>query len=232
MLGLKVGYFCWIDKSHTIKSLEVANAPDKRGNRLLQFVSMALHPVLSLFWAVFSLVPPQHRVPAGPGAAAEEVTKMLLPKLLRTCWGAAWDTKYVRWGRLTESLLMMVMLLCLFNLTHLPPFQSITRKSLPATKRRTASVVIKKINTPGQPSMLFDDGDTPRHILKNILLTGECMGLPAFTHHAAAVCCPSNHVMFHVIQSLWDPLWFMRELKQESHSRPQPAPALAANVQG
>ncbi|XP_030256917.1 retinitis pigmentosa 1-like 1 protein isoform X2 [Sparus aurata] len=49
--------------------------------------------------------------------------------------------------------------------------ESITRKSLPATKRRTASVVIKKINTPGQPSMLFDDGDTPRHILKNILLT-------------------------------------------------------------
>ncbi|KAM8730152.1 uncharacterized protein cenpt isoform 1-T2 [Acanthopagrus schlegelii] len=49
--------------------------------------------------------------------------------------------------------------------------ESITRKSLPATKRRTASVVLKKTNTPGQPSMLFDDGDTPRHILKNILLT-------------------------------------------------------------
>ncbi|XP_073345925.1 uncharacterized protein cenpt isoform X2 [Pagrus major] len=49
--------------------------------------------------------------------------------------------------------------------------ESITRKSLPATKRRTTSVVLKKINTPGPASMLFDDGDTPRHILKNILLT-------------------------------------------------------------
>ncbi|XP_040923243.1 uncharacterized protein cenpt isoform X2 [Toxotes jaculatrix] len=48
--------------------------------------------------------------------------------------------------------------------------ESITRKSLPATKRRTTSVVLRK-NTPAPSSMLFDDGDTPRHILRNILLT-------------------------------------------------------------
>ncbi|XP_035853676.1 pinin isoform X2 [Sander lucioperca] len=47
--------------------------------------------------------------------------------------------------------------------------ESITRQSLPSTKRRTASVVLKKL--PSSTSMLFDDGDTPRHILKNILLT-------------------------------------------------------------
>ncbi|XP_039991447.1 uncharacterized protein cenpt isoform X2 [Xiphias gladius] len=49
--------------------------------------------------------------------------------------------------------------------------ESITRKSLPATKRRTASVVLRKMNTPAPASMLFDDGDTPRHILRNILRT-------------------------------------------------------------
>ncbi|XP_008281804.1 centromere protein T [Stegastes partitus] len=48
--------------------------------------------------------------------------------------------------------------------------ESITRKSLPATRRRTASVVLRKINTPAA-SMLFDDADTPRHILMNILQT-------------------------------------------------------------
>nr|XP_046232850.1 centromere protein T isoform X2 [Scatophagus argus] len=48
--------------------------------------------------------------------------------------------------------------------------ESITRKSLPATKRRTASFV-KKTNTPAPTSMLFDDGETPRHILMNILRT-------------------------------------------------------------
>ncbi|XP_034717010.1 centromere protein T [Etheostoma cragini] len=45
--------------------------------------------------------------------------------------------------------------------------ESITRQSLPATKRRTASV--RKL--PASTSVLFDDGDTPRHILKNILRT-------------------------------------------------------------
>ncbi|XP_059180768.1 protein IWS1 homolog isoform X2 [Centropristis striata] len=49
--------------------------------------------------------------------------------------------------------------------------ESITRKSLPATKRRTASFVQRKINTPAATSVLFDDGDTPRHILMNILRT-------------------------------------------------------------
>ncbi|XP_039645057.1 eukaryotic translation initiation factor 5B [Perca fluviatilis] len=47
--------------------------------------------------------------------------------------------------------------------------ESITRQSLPATKRRTTSVVLRKL--PSSTSMLFDDGDTPRHILKNIMLT-------------------------------------------------------------
>ncbi|XP_032358323.1 centromere protein T isoform X2 [Etheostoma spectabile] len=45
--------------------------------------------------------------------------------------------------------------------------ESITRQSLPATKRRTASV--RKL--PASTSVLFEDGDTPRHILKNILRT-------------------------------------------------------------
>ncbi|XP_037611984.1 centromere protein T isoform X1 [Sebastes umbrosus] len=49
--------------------------------------------------------------------------------------------------------------------------ESIIRQSLPATNRRTASVVLRRINTPAQPSMLFDDGETPRHILMNILRT-------------------------------------------------------------
>ncbi|XP_044035223.1 uncharacterized protein cenpt [Siniperca chuatsi] len=48
--------------------------------------------------------------------------------------------------------------------------ESITRKSLPTIKR-TASVVLRKINTPATGSVLFDDGDTPRHILMNILRT-------------------------------------------------------------
>ncbi|KAM4524142.1 uncharacterized protein cenpt [Odontesthes bonariensis] len=49
--------------------------------------------------------------------------------------------------------------------------ESITRKSLPATKRRTASVVLRRTNTPATASMLFNDGDTPRHLLMNILQT-------------------------------------------------------------
>ncbi|XP_022056124.2 centromere protein T isoform X1 [Acanthochromis polyacanthus] len=47
--------------------------------------------------------------------------------------------------------------------------ESITRKSLPATRRRTASVALRKTNTPAP--VLFDDADTPRHILMNILQT-------------------------------------------------------------
>ncbi|XP_068161893.1 centromere protein T [Antennarius striatus] len=49
--------------------------------------------------------------------------------------------------------------------------ESITRKSLPPTKRRTASVVLRRTNTPAPTSMLVDDGDTPRHILMSILQT-------------------------------------------------------------
>ncbi|XP_071319378.1 centromere protein T [Trachinotus anak] len=49
--------------------------------------------------------------------------------------------------------------------------ESITRKSLPATTRRTASAVLRKVYTPAPASLLFDDGDTPRHILRNILRT-------------------------------------------------------------
>ncbi|KAM6964684.1 uncharacterized protein cenpt [Tautogolabrus adspersus] len=63
--------------------------------------------------------------------------------------------------------------------------ESITRKSLPPPKRRTASVVLKKINTPATASMLFDDGDTPRHILRNILRT-EPVRTPVVHEKAAS----------------------------------------------
>ncbi|KAK7919618.1 hypothetical protein WMY93_010902 [Mugilogobius chulae] len=46
--------------------------------------------------------------------------------------------------------------------------ESISSKPLPI-KRRTASMVLKQ--TPGPASVLFDNGDTPRQILKKILLT-------------------------------------------------------------
>ncbi|XP_068439931.1 Golgi integral membrane protein 4 isoform X2 [Clinocottus analis] len=49
--------------------------------------------------------------------------------------------------------------------------ESITRKSLPAAKKRTSSVMLRKTNAPAPTSVLFDDGDTPRQILKNILRT-------------------------------------------------------------
>ncbi|XP_034426142.1 centromere protein T [Hippoglossus hippoglossus] len=49
--------------------------------------------------------------------------------------------------------------------------ESITRKSLPTTTRRTASAGPRKMQTPAPTSMLFDEGDTPRHMLRNILLT-------------------------------------------------------------
>ncbi|XP_029383772.1 centromere protein T isoform X2 [Echeneis naucrates] len=48
--------------------------------------------------------------------------------------------------------------------------ESITRKSLPTTKRAT-SAVLRKAVTPAPTSVLFDDDDTPRHILRNILRT-------------------------------------------------------------
>lgn len=99
-------------------------------------------------------------------------------------------------------MLMMDMLLSLIKLIYLPSLQSITRKSLPATTRRTASVVLKRMNTPAATSMLLGDGDTPRHILKNILLTGACTGLTFYTHCAVAVCCFLNCGLYRVIQSL------------------------------
>ncbi|KAM6896999.1 uncharacterized protein cenpt [Xenentodon cancila] len=49
--------------------------------------------------------------------------------------------------------------------------ESITRKSLPAPRRRTASVVLRKLSTPSAASVLFNDGETPRHLLMNILQT-------------------------------------------------------------
>ncbi|XP_060951541.1 centromere protein T [Limanda limanda] len=49
--------------------------------------------------------------------------------------------------------------------------ESITRKSLPTTSRRTASAGPRKMQTPAPTSMIFDEGDTPRHMLRNILLT-------------------------------------------------------------
>ncbi|XP_072230059.1 uncharacterized protein [Leuresthes tenuis] len=49
--------------------------------------------------------------------------------------------------------------------------ETITKKALPATKRRTASVVLRRMNTPATASVLFNDGDTPRHLLMNILQT-------------------------------------------------------------
>uniref|UniRef100_A0A3Q3GAD7 CENP-T/Histone H4 histone fold domain-containing protein n=1 Tax=Labrus bergylta TaxID=56723 RepID=A0A3Q3GAD7_9LABR len=63
--------------------------------------------------------------------------------------------------------------------------ESITRKSLPPPKRRTASVVQKKMNTPATTSMLFDDGDTPRHMLMNILRT-EPVRTPVVHDRAAS----------------------------------------------
>ncbi|XP_069547346.1 enolase-phosphatase E1 [Brachyistius frenatus] len=47
--------------------------------------------------------------------------------------------------------------------------ESITRKSLPPG--RTPSAVLRKTNMPTPTSMLFNDGDTPRHMLMNILRT-------------------------------------------------------------
>ncbi|XP_028287066.1 centromere protein T isoform X2 [Parambassis ranga] len=48
--------------------------------------------------------------------------------------------------------------------------ESITRKSLPANKRRTTST-LRQPNKSATTSMLFNEGDTPRHILMNILQT-------------------------------------------------------------
>ncbi|XP_031698210.1 centromere protein T isoform X2 [Anarrhichthys ocellatus] len=49
--------------------------------------------------------------------------------------------------------------------------ESITRQSLPSAHKRAASVGLRKMNTPAPTSLLFDDGETPRHMLMNILRT-------------------------------------------------------------
>ncbi|XP_034049365.1 retinitis pigmentosa 1-like 1 protein [Thalassophryne amazonica] len=49
--------------------------------------------------------------------------------------------------------------------------ESVTRISLPPPKRRTSSVGLRKMVTPGPTSFLCNDDDTPRHILANILQT-------------------------------------------------------------
>ncbi|XP_038591479.1 centromere protein T [Micropterus salmoides] len=63
--------------------------------------------------------------------------------------------------------------------------ENLTRKSLPNTKRRTASVVLRKINMPTPGSLPFDDGDTPRHILMNIMRT-EPVRSPVVHEEAAS----------------------------------------------
>uniref|UniRef100_H2LLX0 CENP-T/Histone H4 histone fold domain-containing protein n=1 Tax=Oryzias latipes TaxID=8090 RepID=H2LLX0_ORYLA len=47
--------------------------------------------------------------------------------------------------------------------------ESISKKSLPPIKRRTAS--IRNVNASAASSILISDGDTPRHLLRNILQT-------------------------------------------------------------
>ncbi|XP_058477976.1 centromere protein T isoform X2 [Solea solea] len=49
--------------------------------------------------------------------------------------------------------------------------ESITRKSLPATTSRMTTSGLLRKTTPGLTSMLFDDDDTPRHLLRRILQT-------------------------------------------------------------
>ncbi|KAM9424152.1 uncharacterized protein cenpt [Pholidichthys leucotaenia] len=47
--------------------------------------------------------------------------------------------------------------------------ESITRKSLPATKMRRATVTLRKLNTPTVTSHLFSEDDTPRNLLLNFM---------------------------------------------------------------
>lgn len=79
--------------------------------------------------------------------------------------------------------------------------------------------------------MLFDDGVTPRHILKNILLTGLRINLPFFVHHVAVVGSPFFTVICCDLQSLWSPLWFMSQ-HPKSYISLQPVPALLRIFQG
>lgn len=85
-----------------------------------------------------------------------------------------------------------------------PSLQSITRKSLPST-RRTGSLAPRK-STPALSSMLLDDGETPRHILRKILQTGTSSDLSKllpvifffFSHlHLSDVPEPARSPAFH-----------------------------------
>lgn len=82
------------------------------------------------------------------------------------------------------------------ELTCVLSSKSITAKSLPLAKRRTA---VQREST-AAVLMSFDDEDTPRHILKNILMTGTRS--PLFSQaHGAAVVCPLNGVACDGMQS-------------------------------
>ncbi|XP_051925356.1 centromere protein T [Hippocampus zosterae] len=61
--------------------------------------------------------------------------------------------------------------------------ESISRKSLPRTKR-SASARLKTAITPASSSMSFDEADTPRHLLRKILQT-EPTKSPVVHHEAA-----------------------------------------------
>ncbi|KAG7507953.1 centromere protein T [Solea senegalensis] len=63
--------------------------------------------------------------------------------------------------------------------------ESITRKSLPATTSRMTTSGLLRKTTPGLTSMLFDDDDTPRHLLRRILQT-EPVRSPVVHNKAAS----------------------------------------------
>ncbi|XP_026170548.1 centromere protein T isoform X2 [Mastacembelus armatus] len=63
--------------------------------------------------------------------------------------------------------------------------ESIIRKSASATRRRATSSVHGKTQTPASASVVFDDGDTPRHLLRNILQT-EPLKCPVVHEKAAS----------------------------------------------
>lgn len=85
-------------------------------------------------------------------------------------------------------------------------------------------MVHRKTNTATTASMLFDDGDTPRHILKNILMTGIYPGLSFITHHDAAVCCPYNPVICCYPEPVRSPVVHKKTEAEE----PQPSSANAS----
>lgn len=153
---------------------------------------------------------------------------MLELKPRRASWGAAWRTNCVRWSEIQPSNDHWNKhsrdRLKLIQMSYL---QSITRKSLPFT-RRTASLASRR-STPAPASMLLDDGDTPRHILRNILQTGTSSDLTELLPLLSSFPLIGIYLMF---QNLWGPLCITRKLRQRSHSHLQPTPALPASVRG